>query len=50
MPIVKVTEKGQITLPVDLRRRLGITKDDYLVVEGRGRVFDAAQSIARQGS
>ena len=36
MPIVKVTEKGQITLPVDLRRKLGITKDDYLVVEGEG--------------
>ncbi|MCH8055041.1 MAG: AbrB/MazE/SpoVT family DNA-binding domain-containing protein [Deltaproteobacteria bacterium] len=36
MAIVKVTEKGQITLPIDLRRRLGITKDDYLVVETEG--------------
>ena len=36
MAIVKVTEKGQITLPVDLRRKLGITKDDYLVVESEG--------------
>jgi AbrB family looped-hinge helix DNA binding protein len=36
MAIVKVTEKGQITLPIDLRRKLGITKDDYLVVESEG--------------
>jgi transcriptional pleiotropic regulator of transition state genes len=36
MPIVKVTEKGQITLPVELRRKLGITQDDYLVVESTG--------------
>ena len=36
MAIVKVTEKGQVTLPIDLRRKLGITKDDYLVVE-KGR-------------
>ena len=31
--IIKVTEKGQVTLPIDLRRKLGIRKDDYLVVE-----------------
>ena len=36
MAIVKVTEKGQITLPINLRRKLGITKDDYLVVESEG--------------
>lgn len=36
MAIVKVTEKGQVTLPVGLRRKLGITKDDYLVVESEG--------------
>ena len=36
MAIVKVTEKGQITLPIELRRKLGITKDDFLVVEGEG--------------
>ena len=36
MAIIKVTEKGQVTLPIDLRRRLGITKDDYLVVEAEG--------------
>jgi AbrB family looped-hinge helix DNA binding protein len=36
MAVVKVTEKGQVTLPVDLRRKLGIRKDDYLVVEAEG--------------
>lgn len=36
MAIVKVTEKGQITLPIDLRRKLRIGKDDYLVVETEG--------------
>jgi AbrB family looped-hinge helix DNA binding protein len=36
MAIIKVTEKGQVTLPIDLRRKLGITKDDYLVVESEG--------------
>ena len=36
MAIVKVTEKGQVTLPINLRRKLGITKDNYLVVEAEG--------------
>lgn len=36
MAVVKVTEKGQVTLPIDLRRKLGITKDNYLVVEAEG--------------
>lgn len=33
MSIVKVTEKGQVTIPIHLRRKLGIRKDDYVVVE-----------------
>lgn len=36
MAIIKVTEKGQITLPIEMRRKLGITQDDYLVVESAG--------------
>ena len=36
MTVIKVTEKGQVTLPVNLRRKLGIVKDDYLVVESEG--------------
>jgi AbrB family looped-hinge helix DNA binding protein len=39
MAIIKVTEKGQVTLPIDLRRKLRITKDDYLVVEADGNVL-----------
>jgi transcriptional pleiotropic regulator of transition state genes len=37
--IVKVTEKGQVTLPVELRRKLHIGKDDYLVIEAEGSVL-----------
>lgn len=33
MSIVKVTEKGQVTIPIHLRRKLGIRKDDYIAVE-----------------
>ncbi len=36
MAVVKVTEKGQITLPIEFRRKLGITKDDHLSVEREG--------------
>jgi bifunctional DNA-binding transcriptional regulator/antitoxin component of YhaV-PrlF toxin-antitoxin module len=37
MAIIKVTEKGKLLSPIDLRRKLGIiTKDDYLVVESEG--------------
>jgi transcriptional pleiotropic regulator of transition state genes len=39
MAIVKVTEKGQVTLPIDLRRKLRISKDDYLEVEAEGNVL-----------
>ena len=31
--IVKVTRRGQTTIPVDLRRRLGIKEGDELMVE-----------------
>ncbi len=36
MAMIKVTENGQVTLPIQLRRKLGIKKDDYLVVEAEG--------------
>jgi transcriptional pleiotropic regulator of transition state genes len=39
MSIVKVTEKGQLTLPIELRRKLRINKDDYLSVEAEGEVL-----------
>ena len=34
--IVKVTAKGQLTLPVKIRRDLGISEDTYLVAEEVG--------------
>lgn len=34
--VVKVTSKGQITLPIDVRRSLSIEKDGYLVVDTVG--------------
>jgi len=34
--VVKVTSKGQITLPVDIRNALGMDKDSYLIVEQVG--------------
>jgi AbrB family looped-hinge helix DNA binding protein len=48
MAIVKVTEKGQMTLPVDLRRKLRISKDDYLEVEAEGNVLKIRKVEAKK--
>ena len=32
MAVVKVTSKGQVTIPIEARRQLGIDKDTYLDV------------------
>ena len=34
--VVKVTSKGQLTLPADIREDLGISEDDYLYVTEAG--------------
>jgi AbrB family looped-hinge helix DNA binding protein len=34
--VVKVTSKGQLTLPADIRDELDISKDDYLYVTEAG--------------
>jgi AbrB family looped-hinge helix DNA binding protein len=34
--VVKVTSKGQLTLPVDIRDELDISEDDYLYVTEAG--------------
>jgi len=31
---VRIQEKGQVTLPADIRRRLGLKKGDLVAVEG----------------
>ncbi len=48
MTIVKGAEKGQLTLPIDLRRRLRIGKDDYLSVEAEGEVLKLRKVGARR--
>jgi len=34
--VIKVTSKGQITLPIGIRNAIGLTDDSYLVVEQVG--------------
>jgi len=36
MAVVKVTSKGQITIPVEIRRTLGITEDSYVDISLEG--------------
>ena len=31
--VIKVTSKGQVTLPADIRKKLQIDKDTYIAVE-----------------
>lgn len=37
MNVVKVTAKGQITIPIEIRTALGITEDSYLEVSLEGQ-------------
>lgn len=40
MEIAKITSKGQITIPVDIRRKLGVKEGDkVLFVEEAGRIY-----------
>lgn len=40
MELAKVTSKGQITIPIDIRRKLGVKEGDkILFMEDRGRIF-----------
>ena len=34
--VIKVTTKGQITLPIEIRKAIGLTDESYLVVEQIG--------------
>ena len=46
MEIAKVTSKGQVTIPVDVRRKLGIKEGDkVLFIEEGERVFLMNSSI-----
>lgn len=40
MELAKVTSKGQITIPIDIRRKLGVKEGDkILFMEDKGRIF-----------
>lgn len=40
MELAKVTSKGQITIPIDIRRKLGVKEGDkILFIEEQGRVI-----------
>lgn len=36
MPLIKVQEKGQVTLPTKIRREVGLDPGDYVMVERQG--------------
>ena len=40
MELAKITSKGQITIPIDIRRKLGVKEGDkILFVEEQGRII-----------
>ncbi|KRT34397.1 AbrB/MazE/SpoVT family DNA-binding domain-containing protein [Acetomicrobium hydrogeniformans] len=40
MKIAKITSKGQVTIPIDIRRKLGVKEGDkILFVEEAGKVY-----------
>lgn len=39
MEVAKITSKGQITIPIDIRRKLGVKEGDkVLFIEDQGRI------------
>jgi AbrB family looped-hinge helix DNA binding protein len=49
MAIVKITAKGRLTIPIDLRRKLRIRKHDHLLVEVEGNILKI-QKLGKEGS
>ncbi len=46
MELAKITSKGQITIPIDIRRKLGVKKGDkVLFIEEAGKIFIINSSI-----
>jgi len=40
MEIAKITSKGQVTIPIDIRRKLGVKEGDkILFVEEEGKIY-----------
>lgn len=46
MELAKVTSKGQVTIPIDIRKKLGIKNGDkVLFVEEAGRIYSMNASM-----
>ena len=42
MEVAKITSRGQITIPIDIRKKLGVKEGDKIVfIEDNGRIFVA---------
>ena len=37
--VVKVSSVGQVTLPKEIREKLGITPDDYIIIQQIGQTY-----------
>lgn len=48
MPISKVTSKGQVTIPVEIRQALGIEQGDDLLFEVTPEQFARVRVLKRQ--
>lgn len=51
MELAKVTSKGQVTIPIDIRKKLGIKNGDkVLFVEEAGRIYmmNASMDVLRE--
>lgn len=46
MELAKITAKGQITIPIDIRRKLGVKDGDkVLFIEESGRIYITNSSV-----
>jgi len=46
MELAKITAKGQITIPIDIRRKLGVKEGDkVLFVEEAGKIYITNSSL-----
>jgi len=42
MEVAKITSRGQITIPIDIRKKLGVREGDKVIfLEDQGRIFVA---------